>query len=259
MTRSLSSLLVKGIEYASLPFQYPAHFWTLLGRLLRDRTLVHELPRLTPHRRWLQAKGIRTVVDVGGFVGSFAYAMRTILPEAQIYSFEPLDGNYEKLVRNLAPLGRFQAFHTALGEQAGSIDFYQNEFAASSSALEMADLHRRAFPQTERQTKITVPVARLDDYLDKMDLQPPALLKLDVQGYEAAVLSGASRTLARVDYLLCELSFAELYAGQPLFGDLYALLARQGFRYAGSLDSMFSPLDGSILQADGLFVREEKA
>ena len=258
MTRSLSSLLVKGIEYASLPFQYPSRFWTLAGKLLRDRTLVHELPRLTPHRRWLQGRGIRTVVDVGGFVGSFAYAMRTILPEAQIYSFEPLDGNYEKLVRNLAPLGRFQAFHTALGERAGSIDFYQNEFSASSSALEMADLHRRAFPQTERQTKITVPVARLDDYLDRMTLEPPVLLKLDVQGYEAAVLRGAAQTLARVDVLTCELSFAELYAGQPLFDEMYALLAGQGFRFAGLLDSMASPLDGSILQADGLFVREEK-
>src|SRR5512136_2022791 len=206
MTRSLSSLLIKGIEYASLPFQYPAHFWTLSGKLLRDRTLVHELPRLTPHRRWLQAQGIRTIVDVGGFVGSFAYAMRTILPGAQIYSFEPLDGNYEKLVRNLAPLGRFQAFHTALGEQIGSIDFYRNEFSASSSALEMADLHRQAFPQTERQTKITVPVARLDDYLDRMTLQPPVLLKLDVQGYEAAVLRGAAQVLARADFLMCELS-----------------------------------------------------
>lgn len=254
MTRSLSSLLVKGIEYASLPFQYPKHFWTLSGKLLRDRTLVHELPRLTPHRRWLQARGIRTIVDVGGFVGSFAYAMRTILPEAQIYSFEPLDGNYEKLVRNLAPLGRFQAFHTALGEGAGSIDFYQNEFSASSSALEMADLHRQAFPETARQTKITVPVARLDDYLDRMTLEPPVLLKLDVQGYEAAVLRGAAGALARVDILTCELSFAELYAGQLLFDEMYTLLADHGFRFAGLLDSMTSPIDGSILQADGLFI-----
>jgi hypothetical protein len=123
----------------------------------------------------------------------------------------------------------------------------------------MADLHRQAFPQTERQTKITVPVARLDDYLDRIDLQPPVLLKLDVQGYEAAVLRGATQTLARVDFLLCELSFAELYAGQPLFDEIHALLTGQGFRYAGSLDSMLSPLDGSILQADGLFLREKKA
>ncbi len=258
MPRSLSDLLIKTIEYASLPFHYPQRAWPLLTDLIANRRLIHELPRLTPHRRWLQASGIRTVIDVGAYIGSFAYAMRIILPEAQIYSFEPLEANYRALTRNLTPLGRFRAFQTALGQQAGTLDFNQDEFSASSSALEMADLHRRAFPQTGRQTKVTVPVARLDDYLDQMDLQPPVLLKLDVQGYEAAVLRGASQTLQQVDYLLCELSFAELYADQPLFDDLYTLLAAQGFRFAGSFDSLLSPLDGAILQADGLFIRKRK-
>lgn len=259
MPRSLSDLLIKGIEYASLPFQYPRHFWPLLTNLLTNRRLLHELPRLTHHRRWLQTNGIRTVIDVGAYLGSFAYAMRMILPEAQIYSFEPLEANYRALIRNLAPRGRFRAFQTALGQQTGTIEFNQNEFSASSSALEMADLHRQAFPQTGHQIKVTVPLARLDDYLDQIDLQPPVLLKLDVQGYEAAVLRGAPHTLAQVDYLLCELSFAELYAGQPLFDDLYTMLADSGFRFAGSFDSLISPLDGSILQADGLFVREKRA
>jgi FkbM family methyltransferase len=258
MTRSLASLLIKGIEYLSLPFQYPRRFWPLLARLFANRSLIHELPRLTPHRRWLQARGIRTVIDVGGYIGSFAYAMRTILPEAQIYSFEPLEANYRALIRNLTPLGRFQAFQTALGETAGTLDFYQDDFSASSSALAMADLHRRAFPQTGRQTRVTVPLARLDDYLEQMTLQPPVLLKLDVQGYEAAVLRGAARTLLQVDFLMCELSFAELYTGQPLFEDLYSLLVGCGFRFAGSFDSLLSPLDGSILQADGLFIRTRK-
>ncbi|MEZ0395284.1 MAG: FkbM family methyltransferase [Anaerolineales bacterium] len=259
MSRSLSAWLIKGIEYASLPFQYRRHFWPLLTKLLTDRRLLHELPRLTPHRRWLQAMGIRTVIDVGAYIGSFAYAMRLILPQAQIYSFEPLETNYRTLMDNLAPLDRFRAFQTALGEKTGAIDFYQDDFSASSSALEMADLHRRAFPQTGRQVKVTVPLARLDDYLDQIDLQPPVLLKLDVQGYEAAVLRGAAKTLAQADYLLCELSFAELYAGQPLFDDLYALLAASGFRFAGSFDILLSPLDGSILQADGLFIRRKNA
>jgi FkbM family methyltransferase len=258
MPRSFSSLLIKGIEYFSLPFQYPRQFLPLLGRIFTGRTLLHELPRMTPHRAWLQKAGIRTVIDVGGFVGSFAYAVGAILPEAQIYSFEPLDGNYRQMIKNLSPRGRFQAFQTALGDRKGTLGFFQDDFSASSSALEMADLHRRAFPKTGHQTRITVPLARLDDYLDRMDLHPPVLLKLDVQGYEAAVLRGAAQTLKQVDFLLTEVSFQELYAGQPLFDEIHALLAGQGFRYAGSFDSMLSPLDGSILQADALFIRKEK-
>lgn len=256
--RPFSSLLLKGIEYFSLPFQYPRQFFPLLWKILADRALVHELPRLTPHRRFLRAAGIRTVIDVGGFVGAFAYAMRLILPEAQIYSFEPLEENYRRLARNLAPAGRFQAFQTALGDRSGSVDFFRDDFSAASSALEMTSLHRRAFPQTGRQTRIAVPLARLDDHLDRMTLEPPVLLKIDVQGYEAAVLDGAVETLGKVNYLLTEVSFQELYAGQPLFEDIHARLVRQGFRYAGSLDTLLSPLDGSILQADALFIRKER-
>jgi FkbM family methyltransferase len=257
MPRSLSDALTKGIEYLSLPLQYPSHFGSLAGKIFTDRTLVHELPRLTPHRDWLRSARIRTVIDVGGFIGSFAYAARTILPEAQIYSFEPLEDNYFCLVKNLSPLGHFQAFRTALGDRSGTIEFNRSDFAASSSILEMGELHRKAFPQTAHQVKVTVPLARLDDYLDRMELKERTLLKVDVQGYEMFVLNGAARLLPHVDYLLTEVSYQPLYDGQPLFGDIYTFLSTQAFQFAGNFDSMFSPLDGSILQSDALFIRKE--
>ena len=257
MTRSFSGALIKGIEYFSLPFQYPRHFFSLMGKVFADRPLVHELPRLTPHRAWFRAAGIRTVIDVGGFVGSSAYALRMMLPEAAIYSFEPLQDNFDRLVKNLAALGNFQAFCTALGERTGELDFYRSDFTASSSALPMGDLHRKAFPRTAHVNKVTVPLARLDDYLDRMTLRPPVLLKIDVQGYEDVALRGAPKLLESVDYLLTEVSYQPLYEGQVLFDGLYRMLAAQGFCYAGNFDSMLSPLDGAILQSDALFVKKE--
>ncbi len=254
-SRSLFSLLIKGLQYFSLPFAYRPHCWRLFKHLFTQRALLHELVHLNEYRRWFQKMGTRTVLDVGSYIGAFAYAMRMILPEAQIYSFEPLEANYRTLIRNLAPLGRFQAFQTALGESVGRLEFYQNDFLASSSALEMTELHRQAFPHTGHQVRVSVPLARLDDYLERMSLQPPVLLKLDVQGYESSVLRGAEHTLRQVDFLICEVSFVELYAGQPLFDDLYAMLHERGFRFAGLLDVLLSPLDDSILQADALFLR----
>lgn len=57
---------------------------------------------------------------------------------------------------------------------------------------------------------------------------------------------------------MTEVSFRELHADQPLFAEIRALLAGQGFQYLGSLDSMLSSPDGSILQVDALFVRKGK-
>jgi len=257
MPKSFSANLIKGIEYFSLPFQYPVRFLPLLAKLLTDRSLVHELPRLTPQRTWFQQVGIQTVMDVGSYVGSFAYAIRHILPQAQIYSFEPLQDNYTQLVKNLAPFGNFQAFNTAIGERAGEMEFHRSDFSPSSSALEMGELHRQAFPQTAHSTTLHVPVACLDDYLEKMVLTTPVFLKIDVQGYEDAVLKGANQVLKQVDFLEIEVSYQPLYSGQVLFDGIYQLLSLAGFHFAGNLDSMLSPLDGSILQSDALFIRNK--
>ena len=95
----------------------------------------------------------------------------------------------------------------------------------------------------------------LDDCLGRVQLVPRVLLKLDVQGYEDRVLRGGIRILQRVDYVLTEVSFCPLYDGQASFGEVYDLLLKSGFSYAGNLDQLASPLDGRILQADALFVR----
>jgi FkbM family methyltransferase len=252
---AFSKKLIKSIEYLSLPFQYPHRFFPLVGKLITNRTLVHEMPRLTPQRVWFQRSGIQTILDVGSYIGSFAYAIRHILPSASIISYEALKDNYDNLVRNLSPFGSFQAFNTAIGDHQGELEFYRSDFSPSSSALKMEELHRHTYPQSARSTLVKVPVTTLDDQLKDISLVPPVFLKIDVQGYEEAVLKGARETLKAVDFIEIEVSYQPLYEGQLLFDGIYQVLKDAGFHFAGNLDSMLSPLDGSILQSDALFIR----
>ncbi len=76
-----------------------------------------------------------------------------------------------------------------------------------------------------------------------------------MQGYEAQVLNGAKELLKRVAYVLLEVSFRPLYEGQGAFAEIHAFLQSAGFSYSGNLEQLLSPLDGSVLQADALFVR----
>ena len=55
---------------------------------------------------------------------------------------------------------------------------------------------------------------------------PPKLLKLDVQGYEYEVLSGAKQTLKDIDVILTEVNLIDLYKGAHLLDDLIALLRK---------------------------------
>lgn len=253
---SFASLVSKAAGYLSLPFEYPNKFFLLWRLVLSDRPVASELMRLAPHRKWFEGAGICTVLDVGSYTGGFAFAMRQMLPDTQIYSFEPLPENHQKLVHNLERFGKFQAFHTALGNEQGELTFWRNDFVASSSALAMSELHKQSFPETGHAVTVHVPVARLDDFLERVELKGKMLLKLDVQGYELEVLRGGLKTLEDVDYIFSEVSFQPLYEGQPLFDDVYDFLKPLGFAYAGDLEVLPSPVDGSILQADALFIRQ---
>src|SRR5271157_1335866 len=256
MSLKLSDWLCKAVCYMLFPYQYPGKTLSLIGKTFTDRMLVRELVAMSDHREWYQSNNFKTVIDVGGFIGAFAYGIHTILPEARIYSFEPVPENYQKLVKNLAKAPHFRAFHTALGDQRGEMNFWKSDFAASSSALPMAELHKDTFPHTSHATAIKVPVARLDDYLAAMELEASVLLKLDAQGFEYKVLQGGSETLRKVNFILSEVSYRPLYEGQILFDQIYACLSEQGYEYAGNFDSLISPADGTILQSDALFVRK---
>jgi FkbM family methyltransferase len=255
MMARLLDVAGKGWRYSlavlSEPARVPFFVWNSAGRSAH----LGELLKLNEHRKWLLSSGIQTVVDVGANAGQFSSAIRCFLPEAQIYAFEPLPDCYEALCRRLAKRGRFQAFCTAVGAGNGEVTFWRSEFAKSSSVLPMTELHKEAFPWTKGATELKVPQCRLDDCLDKMQLVRNVLLKIDVQGYELQVLQGAERLLQEVKYALVESSFQNLYQGQGAFHQVYDWMTAQGFDYAGSFEQLLSPVDGTILQADGLFVR----
>ena len=255
MVGTFSERLIKLIEYGRTPFKYPDRFFQLWSIMLTNRRLIAELVQISKHRKWYEKNGFKTIIDVGGFIGAYALAMKTILPDVSIYSFEPIKENFDSYINNMKRYSDCKIFNTALGEESGTIDFWQNAFAASSSILDIDEEHIKAFPETASRNKIQVPIARLDDYENQMELIHPVLLKLDVQGYEDKVLNGSKQILKNVDYVIAEVSFSTLYSGQALFRDIYQIMLDSGFKYGGNFENLISPKDGTILQADALFYR----
>lgn len=64
--------------------------------------------------------------------------------------------------------------------------------------------------------KIRVPTVTVDSLKERFDLKPPFLLKLDVQGAEAAVLRGAQETLKATDVVICETDLDDFAATNRL-------------------------------------------
>jgi FkbM family methyltransferase len=205
---------------------------------------------------WICDLGIETILDIGANSGHFALAINTILPNAKIYSFEPLPECFEDLQSQTKNILNIQAFNIALGDHSGSLAFRRNAHNLSSSFLEMTDLHKTAFPETVDSEVTEVMIERLDDFAQTLKVKNPLLVKIDVQGFEDQVLAGGMRTITQANVIIIETSFCPLYENQPLFDDIYLILKNHNYLYAGALESLRDPLSGRILQEDSIFIKK---
>lgn len=206
----------------------------------------------------LQNQGIvaRTVLDVGANTGQFAVASAKLFPKAQIHSFEPIPECVYELQDNVTQLGNVHIYPCALGEEEDTLEFHVNSFSPSSSLLPLSEAHRKAFPNAYEQHTIEVDVSTLDLVIEKIDLEPPILLKLDVQGYEAHTLRGGTETLNYVDYVVLEASFKPMYVGEPTFMEIARMMEEYGFRFERPIGWLSTEGTGEVVQMDALFVRE---
>jgi hypothetical protein len=102
-----------------------------------------------------------------------------------------------------------------------------------------------------------VPILTLDQIAQEKKLSGRGLLKIDVQFTEHLVLMGARRLLEQVDALLLELSLFRFAPEAMLFPEMCDFVLKLGFHYCEDVGGWRSPVDGTTLQKDVLFVRDQ--
>jgi FkbM family methyltransferase len=196
-----------------------------------------------------------TVIDVGANVGQFAVAALKLLPLQIMHCFEPLPDCAEKLAHHVSGYPGVTVHGIGLSSAPGEAQLHVNSHRHSSSFLPLAAGHRNAFPEAVDQRTITVPISTLDIVFAGVELRPPVLLKLDVQGYEGNIIRGGEKTLSRVDYVILETSFRQMYEGELLFIELLRLMESYGFGFLRPIGFLSHPKTGEFLQMDALFQR----
>lgn len=206
------------------------------------------------HEPMLRNLECRTVVDIGANRGQFALAARRCFPEARIVSFEPLPGPARLFRRVFDGDGAVVLHEAAIGPSETGAVMHVSAADDSSSLLPIAPLQSEIFPGTGEAGTTEVRVAPLESFVPPDEIRAPALLKLDVQGFEYEALLGCESLLPRFDSIYCECSFMELYSGQRLAADVIAWLEGRGFRLCGVYNAAYD-FRGRAVQADFLFKR----
>jgi Methyltransferase FkbM domain len=103
----------------------------------------------------------------------------------------------------------------------------------------------------------TVRIDTLDSICESRDLEPPYILKIDVQGAELDVLAGGSAALERCEFVIIESSFFNFYGNESLVIDVLQTMAAAGFALYDVFGLSYRPLDGALAQSDLCFVKNE--
>lgn len=157
------------------------------------------------------------VADVGANVGLYAIAVaRRVGETGRVVAYEPDAGNAELLRRNLALNGVeeiVEVREVAVGSEEGEMPFLSDRQQSRFNSLGAS----------------RVRVVTLDDQFERL-----ALLKIDVEGFEGAVLEGAGALLAderrRPRRIFVETHLARLPELGLTEQDVVDALQRAGYR-----------------------------
>lgn len=177
--------------------------------------------------------GSGVFLDVGAHVGlvSLSVAARCKKGGITVHAFEPDPANAASLNANLQLNPDLDVTFTqaAVGARAGRA-VLQRSFPSRN----LSKIVGGGGVAGNEQDTVDVPVVTLDDYLSERGIDHVAALKLDVEGFEPAVLEGAQSYLSqgRIDCVVCEINESCLEANGWSAEMLYDAFA--GHNYAPS-------------------------
>lgn len=187
-----------------------------------------------------------TVIDVGVGYGSFdlyeAFSDSTFLLIEPLVEFRPVLDDIQRQYRA-------QYVLAAAGRKQGTTVIFVHPYLEGSSLLrERAD--------TGGIVTREVPMVTVDDVCDEHGLKGPYLIKVDVQGGELEVMSGAKRKLAETEVVILEVSLFQFVERGPELHDVVAFMKDLGFVTYDIFGGHTRPLDGALGQVDMAFVKE---
>jgi FkbM family methyltransferase len=209
------------LSAAHFPYLGPHGYGILTGQ---HEPMVQEALRRTV------APGM-TIFDVGADIGFFSILSAGLTgPAGRVEAFEPVPASAQAVRTNAALNGleNVSLHHVAVSDHESRETLL---VVADNSWSHLSDRGNHV----DTRERIEVGLVCLDDQIESGALPPPDVVKIDVEGSEAAVLRGLARTLdSRPVAVICELHETN--------AEVLELLASLGYS-AENLDGPEPPLE----------------
>lgn len=198
------------------------------------------------------------VLDVGANSGEYAMGLRRAGYRGKIVSFEPQPSRCELLARLSRDDDAWTVCPYALGATDGemplelrAVDVFTSFRATTAYAT------ARYGRQVASAGVVTVPICRLSSILPTIADDPSSrlFLKMDTQGYDLEVFTGAADVLDRIVGLQSELSFMSLYEGAPTWRQAIACYESAGFVLSALAPVSHDVITSALIEMDCVMIR----
>lgn len=188
-----------------------------------------------------------TVIDVGAHVGLFSQTMAKLFDKPTIYACEPVSLAFTILKKNT------QRTRSIKPVQVG---FYDKKVRSKIFYIEHQLLVSTLFPERfdwgEKPLAEMVQMETLDSFIEREKITRIDILKLDTEGAEEKILKGAHKTLAKIRYLILEISLYK--SGGSTFSSVIRHLYSKDYNFQLiNIQTPFFKTAGRIATVDLLF------
>jgi len=188
----------------------------------------------------------QVVLDIGAAKGYWTRSASACWNSAEFFMIDPLTESEPSLKRICADK-RFNYLLTAVGPTPGQRLMNITPDLDGSSLLEFPN------PSLRR----LVPVETVDRLLASGQLKPPQLVKIDVQGFELAVLEGGQKLFESAEVFIIEASLFQFMPDCPRVHDVISYMAKNGYQMFDIAGILRRPLDNDLGQIDIVFVKND--
>ena len=162
-----------------------------------------------------------TFIDIGAHIGWYTTIGSKLVGNGNVVAFEPYKSNVLPLKENLTlnNCANVVVLEVALGDQEGTLTLASSDGDSGSvTALPWA-----------HDGRSQVPLVALDEVIVDVDIRSAALIKIDVEGWEAHVIRGGGRTMSGAKRVLVEINRPALEKAGSSQEEIFDLLRGAGF------------------------------
>jgi len=194
------------------------------------------------------------IYDIGASNGVWSDTIALVLPDSEYHLFEPLadviDFYRKDLTERCQRRPRFHLHPVALGDSAGTAEFFVTHDGFGSSMLDRGDI-------PEVKQRVGIRRAKLDDYIAEHSLPLPNVIKIDSQGAERMILDGGCAALEQADMVFLETWFDRGYGPQtPLLGEMIEYLKQRAFTLVETGEKLYGDR-GRLYSVDAFFFSDK--